>query len=327
MSVEAYILAVETGGTKIQLFLGDRGGAIYSRQRVPVRREAGFRGILDAVTAAFPEAVSSARRLGGRIDRIGFGFGGPVDADSGNVLGSMQIGGWEDFPFRQYFEERTGLPVFVYNDTNAAAWGEYLRGAGRGTRQFFYTNMGSGVGGGLVLGGKLYNGQGRGAAEFGQTYVPDLWNPGNRCGARLETLCSGWAIEARLRTGRIPRDSLLWQLCGGEQAKLTCRMLGEAAGRGDPYALRELDRTAEAFSIGLANILCLLCPERIAIGGGVSLIGRPLIEALVRYTSERAFKNLRSPWRVAASELGEDAVPVGVLLLAGEEKLPDRRDG
>ena len=129
-------LAVETGGTKLQFVLGDAQGCIVQRSRLSVARERGFQGILEAVTAQVPLFSAAAAQNGARIAHIGVGFGGPVDARSGCVLGSMQISGWSDFPLKTYLEEKTGLPVRVYNDTDAATWGEYRLGAGRGTRNF-----------------------------------------------------------------------------------------------------------------------------------------------------------------------------------------------
>ena len=152
-------LAVETGGTKLQFVLGDAQGCIVQRSRLSVARERGFQGILEAVTAQVPLFSAAAAQNGARIAHIGVGFGGPVDARSGCVLGSMQISGWSDFPLKTYLEEKTGLPVRVYNDTDAATWGEYRLGAGRGTRNFFYTNIGSGVGGVALLSGPLKNPQ------------------------------------------------------------------------------------------------------------------------------------------------------------------------
>ena len=239
-------LAVETGGTKLQFVLGDAQGCIVQRSRLSVARERGFQGILEAVTAQVPLFSAAAAQNGARIAHIGVGFGGPVDARSGCVLGSMQISGWSDFPLKTYLEEKTGLPVRVYNDTDAATWGEYRLGAGRGTRNFFYTNIGSGVGGGAVLNGQLYLAQGRGSMEFGQSYTVGAADTAER----VEALCSGWAVEHCLRQAKIPPASVL---SAKQQEILTCQDWAEAIRSEDAYACALLDRHAYRFSVGLSN--------------------------------------------------------------------------
>lgn len=305
-------LAVETGGTKLQFVLGDAQGCIVQRSRLSVARERGFQGILEAVTAQVPLFSAAAAQNGARIARIGVGFGGPVDARSGCVLGSMQISGWSDFPLQSYLEEKTGLPVRVYNDTDAATWGEYRLGAGRGTRNFFYTNIGSGVGGGAVLNGRLYLAQGRGSMEFGQSYTVGAADTAER----VEALCSGWAVEHCLRQAKIPPASVL---SAKQQETLTCRDWAEAIRSGDAYACALLDRHAYRFSVGLANVIALLDPEVLAIGGGVALLGEPLLSRLRTQTERLIYGIYRGSYRIETAELQEDAVPLGVLRLLAEE--------
>lgn len=313
-----YILAVETGGTKIQLALGDAQGRIVMQLRRGVRPELGGQDILEQVLAALPELNAAAAVRGGSIRKIGVGFGGPVDYPTGTVLGSMQVEGWRGFPLRQYLEEKTGLPVAVYNDTDAAAWGEYCLGAGRGQRTFFYTNVGSGIGGGLILDGELYLGQGSGAMEFGQTYAPVPWREGKP--RRLEEVCSGWSIQKRLQTEVLPADSLLWKLCCGKQERITGVEFHEAINRGDAYSLEALDEVATVFSAALANVINLIGPGVIAVGGGISLIGPPLLERLQRYTAQYVYRYGNIHCEIRQAQMGEAVVPVGVLLLTGRIK-------
>lgn len=208
----------------------------------------------------------------------------------------------------------------MFNDSNAAAWGEYCRGAGRGSQIFFYTNIGSGVGGGIILNGKLFDGQGYGAAEFGQSYLYDPWYKGDSRYPvnHIERICSGWSIEQRLRSDKIPEQSVLLQLCEGHQEKINCPLWSEAIRMNDEYALKVLEEMAEYFAIALSNVLCFYSPEVIAIGGGVSLIGDPLITRIRKYTDQYVYQNSRGKYRIVKSELDEDVVLVGTLLLTGE---------
>lgn len=311
------ILAVETGGTKLQLILGDSEGQILWKDKIQISPDLGNKGILSSISESFPRVVDKAEKYGGRIGKIGVGFGGPVDYQNGNAMGSMQIDGWKNFPIKKYLEKETGASVFVYNDSDAAAWGEFCLGTGQGCHTFFYTNIGSGIGGGLILNNTLFIGQGCGSMEFGQTFVPISWKDDNP--RSLEEVCSGWAIQRYLQATDIPGNSVLWELCGGHQDQITGLEFHEAINRNDTFSFQVLDRIANIFSLGLANVVNLLGPEVIAVGGGISLIGQPLIERLRYYTDRYIYKNGNVKCRIELSQLGELIVPIGVLLLTGKE--------
>jgi len=315
-----YILGVEIGGTKLQLALGNPQGEVFDILQGEVTPEKGAQGILGWIETHLPEMVSRAQDRGGQVTRIGCGFGGPLDSSRGKILTSVQIQGWEDFPLASWFEETFGFPTFLANDSNAAAYGEFKRGVGQGSQNFFYTNIGSGVGGGLVINGELYDGQGFGAGEFGQSYVPD-WSsdqPGKP--EKIENLCSGWAIEERLRKkGYVPESSLIYKRCEGDISSLHARALGQAAQDGDSFALKEIDRIAFSMSLGITNVLCLFNPEVIAIGGGVSKIGELLLEPIREYTRKYEFISSVGHYKIQRSILGDEIVLVGAILLAVAE--------
>lgn len=325
--MKQYILAIETGGTKIQLALGTKEGELLFRYRTNVEKERGFQGILDKVSEALPLLKEKAEELEGRIWRIGIGFGGPVETATGTALWSAQIEGWKNFPVAPFFEEKTGIPTYLFNDSNAAAWGEYCRGAGKGSRIFFYTNIGSGVGGGVVIDGKLFDGQGRGAAEFGQSYLYDPRYKGNSIYKvnNIERTCSGWGIQQKMREDLIPEASVLWDLCGHNQEKITCELWARGVEQKDPYCMKILEEEAEYFAIALCNMICFYSPEVIAIGGGVSLIGEPLLDRIRHYVDRYVYQNNKGRYKIVKSELDEDVVLVGTLLLSGLQK--ERRNG
>ena len=316
-SMKEYILAIETGGTKIQMVIGTIAGDILYNYRFEVRKEFGSKGILKDILSALPLLENKARELNGKIIKIGIGFGGPVNSKEGIVIGSAQISGWKEFPIANFFEKKTGYPTYVFNDSNAAAWGEYIKGSGNGSNIFFYTNMGSGVGGGFVINGELYDGQGFGASEMGQTYIG---NPLTYQNVQVEKLCSGWGIENRLRNSNVQSDSFLWELCNGKKNKLNCIMLGIAIEQKDEFALKFLDATAELFAIALCNVIHLLSPECIAIGGGVSLLGPFLIKRINYYVSKYVYVNNVGKYKIVKCVLDEDVVLVGTLLLTAKEK-------
>jgi len=182
-----------------------------------------------------------------------------------------------------------------------------------------YSNIGSGIGGALILDGRLHDGQGLGASEVGHTCVPDWLAETPGAARRLEDLCSGWAIERRQRAmDDPPRDSPLGRLCGGQAARITCAMLGEAARQGDVRARAELDRVAQSVGLALANVVSLVHPERIALGGGVSLLGDVLIDPVRHWANHYAFGPFRDRFAVVPCALGESVVLVGAALLASK---------
>jgi glucokinase len=312
------VLGLEIGGTKLQATEGMSDGCIVRVLRASVDRERGAQGILEWFGQAVPDLLTIAREEGRDPKAIGVGFGGPVEAATGRVLVSHQIQGWDGVELKGWFEKRYGLPTVVENDANAAGWAEYRKGLGRGTKNFFYMNIGSGIGGALVVDGHLYNGQGRGAGEIGHVWVPD-WTAGTPgMSDKLENLCSGWAIERRLRGMESPAAGThLHSLCGGDSQRLTCAMLAEAARAGDAFALAEVNRVAQTVALAMANLVTLFHPERIALGGGVALMGEVLLRPLHEALDRRVFGPYRGMYLLSGCELEEDVVTTGALLLAG----------
>lgn len=176
-------LGVEIGGTKLQLGLCDRRGRVRLMERRKVERRKGAAGILRQIEEIAPAMLH-------RVKAIGVGFGGPVDTETGCAVRSFQIAGWDGFEVRRWFEKKFRLPVFVDNDQNCAAYAEATLGAGKRMARVFYVTVGTGIGGGLVIDGELYNGR-YGAAEIGHTWVGKY---------RLESVASGLAIERGIST-------------------------------------------------------------------------------------------------------------------------------
>ena len=156
------LLGIEIGGTKLQLVAGDAQGRILDRRRFSVDPAAGGEGIRARIAAALPDLVAKHDPAA-----LGVGFGGPVDWQTGRIECSHQVAGWHEFPLGDWLRGIVPFPVAVENDANVAALGEALHGAGRGSDPVFWINMGSGVGGGLVVDGKLYHGAKPGEAEIG----------------------------------------------------------------------------------------------------------------------------------------------------------------
>lgn len=150
------LIGIEIGGTKLQIALGHPDGSIVKTVRGQVNREEGRAGILRWIKHSLDEMLSDLKSGGVQIDTVGVGFGGPLHSKTGTLLKSVQVSGWDAFELKKWFESQFSIPTYIYNDSSAAGWGEYILGSGRETGQFFYTNIGSGIGGALVLDGSLY---------------------------------------------------------------------------------------------------------------------------------------------------------------------------
>jgi glucokinase len=301
------LLAIEIGGTKTQLYAGTDAGEILDRRRFAVRREAGGEGIREDLAGALPEMIAQWQPAA-----IGVGYGGPVDWRTGRIVKSHHVAGWDGFPFGEWLAERAGVPVFVENDANVAALGEALHGAGRGCDPVFWVNLGSGVGGGLVTGGRLYHGAVPGEIEIGHVRL-------ERDGTIVEDRCSGWGLDRCIRTEiAAAPETTLARLVGTQPAGGEAKHLAAAMREGCPLAKRILDDAMRELAFALSHAVHLLHPEIIVVGGGVSLLGEPLRAALAEYLPGFLMDAFRPGPRVALAALREDAVPVGALALAAQ---------
>lgn len=309
----ALALGIEIGGTKLQVAVSDREDRVLALARGPVDIPQGVAGICRKLVELADEALASAGCARDKLTTVGIGFGGPVDSHAGRVLCSHQVDGWGGFELAAWARSQWGVSALVQNDANAAAWAEWRLGAGQGTRRLFYMTVGSGIGGGWVCDGKLDEGQGLGAAEIGHTWVPD---PETGRPAKLEDVCSGWSIGRRFRVALAAsaQSSMLRSLATSQ--RLTARDVGAAAEAGDHLARQILDATTDSLALALGNVVALLNPERIIIGGGVSLMGDCFWEPLRAKVRARGFTSFGDNYALLPAGLGEAVVVRGALSLA-----------
>jgi len=285
-------LGIEIGGTKLQLALGRGDGSLKGIVRRKVQPGAGAVGIRRQILEAYPELLATAEVDASQVQACGIGFGGPVDLKTRSVITSHQIADWDGFPLAEWAEEKLTLKTVIANDADTAGLGETSFGAGQGCDPIFYMTVGSGIGGGLIVGGRIYAGVGRGAAEIGHLYLD-----GDDNRHTLEQLASGWAIE---RAAGCPLPEL-----------------AKRAEAGDKQAGMFIRRAVQALSEALVHVIALLCPERIIIGGGVSLIGETLFFAPLRELVDRhTFTPFRGLTSIVPAALGEEVVLHGALALA-----------
>ncbi len=306
-------IGIEIGGTKTQVGIGSSvegllpGGIV----RRTVQRENGADGILGDLVSMVAELLLSKGLALEDVSKIGIGFGGPLDSARGVVLQSFQIDGWIDFPLKQWAEKQWGKPVMIENDASTAGLAEFTLGNGQGCSRLFYITIGSGVGGGWILNGRIDPGQGLGAAEIGHMWVPDPWSGRPM---ELEQVCSGWGIGQRARQAAANSDSLMERLAGSID-KIDAKILYSAAEQGDEIAARILSETCQTLGMVMGNIVALLHPQRIVVGGGVSLMGPIFWDALQSEFRSRVMPAFASRVELVPAKLGEDVVVIGALCL------------
>jgi glucokinase len=310
MASRGVYLGVEIGGTKLQIVAGDSAAGISERVRFAVEKSAGADGIRRHLEKTIPEM---ARRL--KPEAIGVGYGGPVDWSTGKIHCSHHIEGWNDFPLGAWLAELAGIPVRVDNDANVAALGEALHGAGVQCQYVFYVTLGSGVGGGMVVDRKIYHGAKPGEGEIGHIRL-------DRSGTIIESRCSGWSVDARIREAVAKNPASALARCVGQATANEAKFLGAALAANDPIARQILTETAADLAFGLSHVTHLFHPEIVILGGGLSLLGEPLraaVEAALRGWVMKAY--MPGP-KIALAGLGEDVVPVGALSLASDPLAP-----
>ena len=291
-------LGIEIGGTKLQLGVGPDDGELRGLWRGTVDVAAGPEGIRRQIVAAVPELLAKAGIERGELRGVGIGFGGPVDDATHTVIKSHQIEGWDNFPLADWITDLLDLPAVLGNDADVAGLAEALHGAGKGLSPIFYITIGSGIGGGFIINGEIYRGCGRGAAEIGHLCVD--WNDGP---VPLEYFSSGWAIARRIS-----------EIYLGE---LTAEDAASSARAGDPDSRAILDQAWNCLANALCHVIALLCPSRIVIGGGVSLMGEDLLfQPLRRLVAERVFKPFAGLTDIVPAALGEEVVVHGAIALA-----------
>ena len=319
----SWVLGIEIGGTKLQLGIGQGQGSILAIERLRVIPARGASGIRDQIQAAFATLLANTNIAKGQIEAAAIGFGGPVDVLTGRTRKSFQIDGWDDFPLAAWVAEQLDVPrVVLENDADTAGLAEARFGAGIGHSPLLYMNVGSGIGGALIVDQQIYRGFGQGAIEIGHLKVPDSTVSGTRQ-IELEQAASGWAIASaaqELGRRKILEGSHGWPVLTRAHEnpdQITAALVADAALGGDPDSSAILDRARSAVAFALTQAVALLAPRRIVIGGGVSLVGEKLwFDPIRRQIDRDVFEPFRGHFDIVPAALGEEVVVHGALAIA-----------
>src|SRR5580658_8980483 len=270
------ILGVDIGGTKVAVGLVDRDGKILTQGRKPMVANGTAEAAFQAVTSAI-DSMSESAAPGGGFQSIGICAPGPLDPETGVVLNPPNLPCWRNFPLAEKIAAVYDVPVKVDNDANAAALAETRWGAARGFRYVFYATIGTGIGTGIVFDGRIYHGNTGSAGEGGHVSI-DYRGPLCPCGKRgcIEVLAAGPAIGARARAKLgAGSKSMILDLAKGDVAAVTSELVGKAYAAGDVLAREILEETVDVLVPWLGNIVDLLDPDVLVMGGGVAAMLQP----------------------------------------------------
>jgi glucokinase len=320
MTRSANVLGVDIGGTKIAVGTVDRSGKILAQGRTPMVANGTPEAALGAVVCAIDSMLSTSAV---DIEGIGICAPGPLDPKSGIVLNPPNLPCWRDFPLAEKVRAKYSVPVKVDNDANAAALAETLWGAAQGFRYVFYATIGTGIGTGIVFDGAIYHGKTGSAGEGGHVSI-DYRGPVCACGKRgcIEILAAGPAIGARARakiTAEPSRGKTIFDLVKGDISSITSQHVGKAFESGDPMAREVLEETVHLLTIWLGNIIDLLDPDVIVVGGGVAAMLRSFFEEIKSGLPDWCVNPRASEIPLLMAHYGADAgIAGGAALCSGE---------
>ena len=320
-SPDTKILGIDLGGTKILTAVANKQGKMLSRDHSITPAKEGQDVVVKSILESVGRALDQAHIAAADLTAIGLGAPGLSNPETGILYTSPNLPGWRDVPLRDIIAKELGKEAFLINDANAAAVGELYFGAGRGARNFIYITVSTGIGGGIIIDGKIYTGPTGTAGELGHMVIDDE-GPQCNCGNKgcWETLASGTALsrEARHRIKEGAATSIL-KYAGGNVERINAEAIHEAAQTGDKLANELIARTAYYLGVGLANLINIFNPEVIIIGGGLSNIGDMLLKPAFEEAGHRAFRQSYQAVRFARAELGRNSGVLGAAAYALEK--------
>jgi glucokinase len=314
---EPLTVGIDLGGTKMQVGVVDARNRVLGQCRRKTRGEEGLRAVVDRMRESVDRACEDAGVETSRIAAVGIGAPSAIDHARGIAIRAVNLG-WTNVPLRDLMKKALGRPVSLDNDVNVAAWAEASLGAARGMRDVIAVWVGTGVGGGLVLDGRLHRGHFFTAGEIGHTVIDPAAPPGLRT---IEEIASRTGIVHALRR-LVPSNDpapLARRLHETSGPRIGSAAIAEAFIAGNPVVTAVIDHAAEKLGLVLANLATVVCPEAIVLGGGVTeALGKPWIARVKSAFDRWVFPETLRACRVIPSELGDHAGMLGAALQARE---------
>jgi len=312
-----WIVGVDLGGTNIVVgVIPVDGGEVHAVRSLPTEPQRGAKHVVDRMVHMIEHAIQQtiADFGGERGDFTGVGIGspGPLNRETGTIINTPNLG-WRNFPLRDLIQNAVNLRCSLDNDANCATYGEWWMGAGRDVDNLVGLTLGTGIGGGIVLGGRVFHGASDAAGEIGHMTI-DSTGRKCKCGnyGCLEQYASGPAIALRAIEGiEAGVDTMLPDLVDGRLEEITAATVYEAAVLGDPYANEVMKETAKFLGAGVANLINVLNPEMIVIAGGVTRAGEHLFGPLRAEVRRRAFRSSEEACQIVPAQLQGTAGVIG----------------
>ena len=320
---ELPVLAIDLGGTKIFTAVISSKGQIIAKERCLTLADEGPKVVINRILSAIDHLLSQRNINLPQLDSISIAAAGAIDSEKGLVTSSPHLPGWHDVPLRGIVKEKYKVNTFLINDASAAALGEHHFGAGRGVNNLFLLTLGTGIGGGIIINGRLYSGVSGSAGEIGHTTI-DVHGPRCDCGNTgcLEALVSGTAVaKEAIRRIRQGERSSLTEIVEGKIENITAEKVSLAAQGGDSLASEVILKAATYLGVGIANLVNIFNPEMIIIGGGIAKMGDLLLNPARQVVRERAFQLSAQAVRIVPAQLGDDAGVLGAAVFAFQQEV------
>lgn len=312
-----YKLGIDLGGTNIVAGVVDENYNIIATGKVKTNLPRTAEEIIDDMVKAANIAIESAGLKLDDIESMGVGSPGAIDPVHGVVCYANNLG-FNNVPMAKMLKERMGVDFYIENDANAAAFGEYIAGAGRGTNNFIAITLGTGVGGGVIIDGKIYSGSNYAGAELGHAVI-EMTGEMCSCGRQgcWEAYASATALIRQTKQAMIKYPkSVMWELCGGDINKVDGRTAFDAMRKGDTAGKMVVDKYVEYIAVGVSNNINIFQPDVLCIGGGISKEGDNLIRPIKAFLEgENYARNIEKNTELKVAELGNDAGIIGAAYL------------
>ena len=302
-----HVLAADIGGTNTRMAIVNENGDILTLLKKSTHCKEGRDEMIKFIVSFVGETIEKSKLLKEEICGIGIGFPGPLNAKTGTIFNPPNLIGWDSVPLRDILEKELRVPVAIENDANAAALGEWWKGAGSGTSSLFCITLGTGVGGGIIMGGNIWHGVSSIAGEIGHTTVI---RDGIKCtcgniGCLEAYACSGGILKRVNDALLKERDS------DGEQPFTDLKQVSQMVMQGNEIVLNVIRETGVILGIAIANIANLLNPEMVVLFGGITNLGENLLGPLKEEVKRRAFKKATESLRIELSQLGDNSGILG----------------
>lgn len=309
-------IGIEIGGTKQQVFCSSRLQTPFPLvDRTTI--ELGVQATADAIRSALKGSLCQFEKRHGKIESIGVGYGGPIDIQTGRIICSHHISGWDGFSLRDWLSDSFGAVTTVDNDANVAGLAEAVLGAGKDYDNVFYMNIGSGIGGALIQGRQIFHGAKPGEAEIGHLRL-------SKDGTIMETRCSGWAINRRMRELAAQKPtSLFSQKVHQYQGREACA-LEVLLDTNNSTAVNLFGQITDDLAFALSHVSHLFHPDIVILGGGLSLLGDKLSTPIQERIGNYIMQAHQPGPSITTAKLKQDVVPLGGLVLS-QQALMARR--